>query len=144
MGASMKSIDREMVDSIDGVFLERQWKSNERDLNSLRSPKAAPCDESALRFLKTDPESLIEQLESAQDFLEYCLGFDGPPPLPSVLGHSLGHDLPCPFCSELIPSNENFLGQPTVRCWNCRLEFMAPEAWRDPAVRDRVKVGWQR
>jgi hypothetical protein len=129
-----------MADSIDRVLLERQWKSIERDLNSLRSPKAAVCDESALRFLKTDPERLIEQLESGQDFIEYCLGFDGPPPIPSVLRHPLYDDLPCPFCSILIPWNKIFLGQLTVRCWNCRLEFMAPEAWRDPAVRDRVKA----
>ncbi len=45
--------------------------------------------------------------------------------------HTASEDITCPFCIEFIPANGTFLGQPTVRCWNCGMTFAAPDSWRD-------------
>ncbi len=40
--------------------------------------------------------------------------------------------LDCPFCGAHIPGlNGFFIGKPTIRCWNCKSTFPAPDSWRD-------------
>jgi hypothetical protein len=49
-------------------------------------------------------------------------------------------ELTCPFCVARIPANRSFLRQPTVRCWNCKISFAAPDSWRD-CTEDFLKAG---